>query len=173
MPFKYIIKWRRTHPEKVTVEARHRYPQREDEKHKPAFIIGKAEGSRVLLIRHLLEEAAQKNPVKKRGKTTYIYLNEKDRKAYETAYRIGLALAIIDKAQTPREIERCSKYVLNATPEEIWFWTSKFLDDDINSKALEALAVLSGGIEINSQSIEAINRNSNSGNTQKKLAKHS
>ena len=147
MPFKYIIKWRKTHPEKISVEAFHRYPHTEEEKHKPTFIIGKAEGGGVLAIRHLLENAAQKNPTKKRGNTTYILLTENDPAAYETAYRIGLAAAIIDKAQTPQEIEKGTRYILNTTPEEIWFWTSKLLDDEINMKALDALAILSGAAQ--------------------------
>ena len=149
MPFKYKIKWRRTHPEKVSVEAYHRYPQTEQEKRKPAFIIGKAEDGGLLAIRHILEKASQKNPTKKRGNTLYILLDENSKTAYETAYRIGLAAALINKAQTPQEIEKGTKYILNATPEEIWFWTSKLLDDEINTRALEALAVLSGSTQIN------------------------
>jgi hypothetical protein len=147
MPFKYIIKWRKTHPEKVSVEAFHRYPHTEEEKHKPAFIIGKAEGGGILAIRHMLEKAAQKNPTRKRGNTVHILLTENDPAAYETAYRIGLAAAIIDKAQTPQEIEKGTRYILNTTPEEIWFWTSKLLDDEINVKALDALAILSGAAQ--------------------------
>jgi len=149
MPFKYIIKWQKTNPEKISVEAFHRYPHTEEEKHKPAFTIGKAQGGGLLAIRHVLEKAAQKYPTKKRGKTTYILLNEGDETAYETAYRIGLATAMINKAQTTQEIQKTTHYILNATPEEIWFWTSKLLDDEINTKALEALAVLSGATQTN------------------------
>lgn len=148
MPFKYIIKWRRTHPEKISVEAYHRYPHTEEEKHKPAFTIGKAEGGGLLAIRHLLEKATQTNPTKKHNNTTHILLTENDPTAYETAYRIGLAAALINKAQTPTEIQKGTRYILNATPEEIWFWTSKLLDDEINTKALEALAVISGSINL-------------------------
>jgi hypothetical protein len=149
MPFKYVIKWRRTQPEKISVEAYHRYPHTEEEKHKPAFTIGKAEGGGILAIRHALEKAAQKNPTKKRGSNTYIFLAENDPAAYENAYRIGLAAALIDKAETPTQIERTTRYALNATPEEIWFWTSKLLDDEINTRALDALAILSGAKEPN------------------------
>jgi hypothetical protein len=149
MPFKYIIKWRKAHPEKVSVEAFHRYPHTEEEKHTPAFIIGKAEGGGILAIRHLLEKAAQKNPTKKHGNTLHILLTENDPAAYETAYRIGLAAAIIDKAQTQQEIEKGTRYILNTTPEEIWFWTSKLLDDEISTKALDALAILSGATQNN------------------------
>jgi len=149
MPFKYLIKWRRANPEKVSVEAYHRYPHTEEEKHKPAFIIGKAEGGGLLAIRHALEKAAQKNPTRKHGNITHILLTENDPAAYETAYRIGLAAALIDKAQTPQEIEKGTRYILNTTPEEIWFWTSKLLDDEINVKALDALALLSGATQNN------------------------
>jgi hypothetical protein len=149
MPFKYVIKWHRTCPEKVSVEAFHRYPHTEEEKHKPAFTIGKAEGGGILAIRHLLEKAAQKNPTKKHGNTVHILLTENDPAAYETAYRIGLASALINKAETPQQIEKTTRYALNATPEEIWFWTSKLLDDEVNTRALNALAILSGATEPN------------------------
>jgi hypothetical protein len=148
MPFKYIIKWRRKHPEKVTVEAYHRYPKTEEEKTKPAFTIGQAEGSPVLAIRHVLEKAAQKNPTKKHGSATHILIDESEPAAYESAYRIGLAAALLNKAQTSTEIEKGTKYILNATPEEIWFWTSKWLDEDLNERALQALAVMSGSINL-------------------------
>jgi hypothetical protein len=147
MPFKYIIKWHRACPEKVSVEAFHRYPHTEEEKHRPVFIIGKAEGGGILAIGHMLEKAAQKNPTRKHGNTLHILLTENDPAAYETAYRIGLAVAIIDKAQTPQEIEKGTRYILDTTPEEIWFWTSKLLDDEINVKALDALAILSGATQ--------------------------
>jgi hypothetical protein len=155
MPFKYIIKWHRACPEKVSVEAYYRYPNTEEEKHKPAFTIGKAEGGGLLAIRHILEKAAEKNPKKERGNTISILLNEGDQEAYETAYRVGLATAIIDKAQTTQEIDKGTRYVLNATREEIWFWTSKLLDDEIGAKALEALAVLSGATHLNSTLLQA------------------
>ncbi len=149
MPFNYLIKWRRTNPEKVVVEAYHKYPKTEEEKNKPLFTIGKAEGGGLLAIRHLLEKAAKKNPTKKRGNITNIFLSENDPEAYEMVYRIGLAVALIDKAKTPEEIEKGSRYVLNVMPEEIWFWTSKLLDDEINSKSLDALAILSGATHLN------------------------
>jgi hypothetical protein len=79
----------------------------------------------------------------------HILLTENDPAAYETAYRTGLAAAIIDKAQTPQEIEKGTRYILNTTSEEIWFWTSKLLDDEINVKALDALALLSGATQNN------------------------
>jgi len=147
MPFKYEIKWQKTNPETVKVEAYHRYPKTEEEKRKPAFTIGRAKGGGVLTIRHALEQAAKNHPSERKGSTTRIRLD----RDIETAYRIGLAAALIDASGTTQQIERTTRYVLSATPEEVWFWTSKWLDDDINSKALEALAVLSGGIEITKQ----------------------
>ncbi|MEJ5292256.1 MAG: hypothetical protein WHS82_01545 [Candidatus Methanosuratincola sp.] len=149
MPFKYIIKWQKTQPEKLSVEAYHRYPHTEEEKRKPAFTIGKTEGAGILAIRHLLEKAAQKNPTKKYGKTLHIHLAENDPEAYEFAYRIGLAAALIDKAKTQQEIAKGTRYILNATKEEIWFWTSKLLDDEVSIKALEALAILSDATQNN------------------------
>jgi len=143
MPFKYIIKWQRTNPEKVRVEAYYRYPKNDKEKRYPAFTIGKAEGGGLLAIRHALEQAAKSHPTQTRGKTTRVLLD----RDIKIAYRIGLATALIDRAQTNQQIEKTTRYVLNATPEEIWFWTSKWLDEEINSRALDALAVISGANE--------------------------
>jgi hypothetical protein len=149
MSFKYVIKWRRHNPEKISVEAYHKYPKTEQEKRKPAFIIGKAEGAEIIAIHHMLEKAAKKFPTKNYGKTIHIILNESDPIAYETAYRIGLAAALINIAQTPQEVKMCIRYIENAMPEEIWFWTSKLLDEEVSIKALDALAILSGARQAN------------------------
>ena len=143
MPFKYVVKWRRSHPEYVSVEAYFRYPLNLEEKGKPAFIIGQASGSRILTIRHALEELANRYPCHNRGRTMRILLDHDD----EAAYRIGLATALLSKATSPREMEHGVRYVLTATPEEVWFWTSKWLDDDLNERALQALAIMSGYAE--------------------------
>jgi hypothetical protein len=165
MPFKYIIKWRRHNLEKVSVEAYHKYPKSEQEKRKPAFIIGQAEGAEIIAIRHMLEKAAKKFPTRKYGKTIHIILNESDPTAYETAYRIGLAAALINKAQTPQEVKMCTRYIENAMPEEIWFWTSKLLDEEIGVKALDALAILSGAKQASVK--PSINQNAQRQNQQK------
>jgi hypothetical protein len=164
MPFKYVIKWRRHQPEKVVVEAYHKYPKTEHEKHKPAFIIGKVEGAEIIAIRHMLEKAVKKFPTKNYGKTIHIILNESDPIAYETAYRIGLAAALINKAKTPHEVKICARYIENAMPEEIWFWTSKLLDEEIGIKALDALTILSGAKQTNIK--PSINQNAQRQNQQ-------
>lgn len=144
MPFKYIIKWRRSRPERVSVEAYHKYPCSLIEKREPAFIIGRAESAGLVAIRHMLEKAAQKFPTKRYNKTLHIVLNENDDEAYEVAYRIGLAVALIGKAQTTQEIRQYVRYVQSVMSEEIWFWTSKLLDEEVGTRALDALAILSG-----------------------------
>ena len=127
----------------VSVEAYHRYPNTEEEKRKPAFIIGRAEGASVIAVRNMLERAIQKFPSRKYRKTIHIILNANDEEAYETAYRIGLTVAILKKAESPEEIKKYVRYIQSATREEIFFWTSKLLDEEIGEKALDALAILS------------------------------
>ncbi|MCX7822177.1 MAG: hypothetical protein N2260_01880 [Syntrophobacterales bacterium] len=144
MPFKYIIKWHRSQPERISVEAYHKYPQTEEEKRKPTFVIGRAEGSAVLAIRHMLEKASQKFPTRKYRKTLHIILNESNEEAYESAYRIGLAVALLSKAKTPEQMQKSVRYIQNAMPEEIWFWTSKLLDEEIGERVIEALFIISG-----------------------------
>ena len=139
MPFKYVVTWRRTHPESVIVEARPRYSRNPNETQR-AFIIGKATGSRVLTIRQALEDAMKRFPSKRRGRVVRILLDHGD----DVAYRIGLAVALLSKARNHREMEKGVRYVLDATPEEVWFWSSKWLDDSLGERALQALAVMSG-----------------------------
>jgi hypothetical protein len=62
----------------------------------------------------------------------------------DAAYRIGLAAALLNRAKDHREMERCVRYILNATPEEVWFWSSKWLDEDLSERAMHALAIMSG-----------------------------
>jgi len=62
----------------------------------------------------------------------------------EDAYRIGLATALLSKAADAYEMERGVRYVLTATPEEVWFWTSKWLDENVGQRTIQALAVISG-----------------------------
>jgi len=140
MPFKYVVKWRRSYPEVVSVEAYFRYPTSPEEKLKPAFIIGRATGSRVLTIRHVLEEAVRRFPSRSFRRTIHILIDHDD----EAAYRIGLAVALLGNARTPQDMERGVRYVLDATSEEVWFWSSKWLDDDLSDRALQALATISG-----------------------------
>lgn len=140
MPFKYIIRWRRRYPESVIVEAQNAYRTHQSKRGKKAFVLGRASGSRLLTIRHTLEDALKRFPHKKQGNVVQILLDCDD----EVAYRIGLATALLAKAKNHREMERGVRYVLNATPEEVWFWSSKWLDDSLGERALQALAVMSG-----------------------------
>jgi len=140
MPYRYVLKWRRSVPESVRVEAYHRYPGSDVERRRPAFTIGAANGSRLLAMRHALEQVADRYPHRRYGRTVRIALDHHD----DTAYRMGLATALLARARTPLEMERGVRYVLGATPEEIWFWSSKFLDASVGRRALEALATVAG-----------------------------
>ena len=42
-------------------------------------------------------------------------------------------------------VQKASDYLLNITDEEVWFWTSKLLDDSVGvSKVISALCIISG-----------------------------
>jgi hypothetical protein len=140
MPFSYVVKWVRSYPESVSVEAHFRYPSNPQEKRKPAFIIGHVSGSRILTIRRALQELMERFPCHSRGRTMRILLDHDD----EAAYRIGLATALLSKVSNALDMERGVRYVLTATPEEVWFWTSKWLDNSVGEKTIQALALMSG-----------------------------
>lgn len=94
----------------------------------------------MLTIRHALEKLTEEFPTNKRGRTLRIMLDHDD----EAAYRIGLATALLARAKNPREMEQGVRYILSATPEEVWFWTSKWLNEDLGGRAIQALAIMSG-----------------------------
>lgn len=140
MPFKYVINSRRLPPESLSVEAFFRYPQSPQHREKPVFAIGRAKGSRILTIHHALEDIATRYPSRKRRGSVRIPLDHDD----ATAYRIGLATALLHMAKDSIEMERGVRHVLSATLEEIWFWSSKWFDEDVSDKALQALVIISG-----------------------------
>lgn len=142
MPFRYLIKWKKGNPEEVSIEAYHKYPHSEEEKHKPAFVIGRGKGSKLLLIRHLLEQAAKKNSTRQYGRILHIRFNE-DQESYDTVFRIGLAVALIGR-ENGDNVDCALRYILSATPEEVWFWTSKLLNDETGPRTIGALMVMSG-----------------------------
>ncbi|MBC7127932.1 MAG: hypothetical protein H5T32_06970 [Candidatus Methanosuratus sp.] len=145
MPFRYLIRWKKVNPEEVSVEAYHKYPHSEEERRKPAFVIGRGKGSKLLLIRHLLEQAAKKNSTRRYGKSLHIRFNE-DQESYDTVFRIGLAVALIGRANGDN-VDCALRYVLSAPPEEVWFWTSKLLNDETGPRAIGALMVISGAAQ--------------------------
>jgi len=39
-----------------------------------------------------------------------------------------LTMAVPSKAETDQQAERMVNYIMTCTPEEVWFWTSKYLN---------------------------------------------
>lgn len=140
MPYRYVASWQRACPERLSVYALHRYPVSSEERRSRAFTIGTASGSRLLTLRDTLHKMVESHQHRRRGEGTFIDFGEDD----EGAYRLGLAASLLMRAGDPWEMERGVRYVLNATSEEVWFWTSKFLDDNVGGNALDALALMAG-----------------------------
>ena len=149
MPFQYVIKWYLGDIEKITVEAWHRYPTTKKDKEKPAFVIGKLEGNRVLLLRDKIYDIIHKYGSRKYHKTIKISFPPDDPKAIAEAYRIGLSAAVVSNIEDNDSIQKASNYVLDVTDEEIWFWTSKLLNSAIGpQKTISALCIVSGTWEV-------------------------
>ncbi|HOB43233.1 MAG TPA: hypothetical protein PKH75_08610 [Bacillota bacterium] len=145
MPFKYVLKWHRGDDERVTVEAWNRYPGQNGGKSKAAFVIGQVTGSRALLIRDQVEKAVDTYGARKFSNTLRVEFPLDDTKAIAEAYRIGLAAAVLAHAIGNGSVQKASDYLLNITDEEVWFWTSKLLDDSVGvSKVISALCIISG-----------------------------
>jgi len=145
MPFKYVLRWTNGEREQIGVEAWVRYPSVPKERKHPAFVIGMVEGSRTIVLRDRVEQAASSFGVKTFGKTKKVTFPLDDTKAVAEAYRLGLAAAVLRSAEDNQAVNQASRYVLSITDEEVWFWTSKLLDETIGrDRVVDALCVLSG-----------------------------
>ena len=88
-----------------------------------------------------------------RNKSSYTTLFPlQDLNAINEAYRLELASAAVRSATDTSLAYSTSNYIMNATSEEIWFWTSKLLGVLGNKidkeRVLNSLYVLSGGKKI-------------------------
>ena len=129
----------------IGVEAWVRYPSVPRERRRPAFIIGKVEGSRTIVLRDRVEQAAVSFGMRTIGRTKKVTFPLDDTKGVAEAYRIGLAAAVLRSACDNQAVDQASRYVLTITDEEVWFWTSKLLDETIGrERVIDALCVLSG-----------------------------
>ncbi len=152
MPYKYVLKWYRGEKERITVEAWHRYPNTKQEKEKPAFEIGSVNGSIVVILRDSVQKIIETYGSRKYGPTLRVEFPFDDTKAIAEAYRLGLAASVLKYAPDNDSLHRASVYVLNITNEEVWFWTSKLLDQNIGTqRTISALCVISGTWDIPKQ----------------------
>ncbi len=148
MTYRYVLRIRKTKNTKIAVEA---WPSRKElatptELRRPSFIIGSLKGPKTSLVYYQVKTLLNKYGAKKVKSGSVLQFTQKSTEAIVDAYRIGLMLAALSKARTDEEAENILRYLEKCTPEEIWFWTSKYLSI-INSgpqpdKVVEALATL-------------------------------
>ncbi|MEM3464984.1 MAG: hypothetical protein QXU11_08095 [Thermoproteota archaeon] len=152
MVYKYVLKYSKGKQEKVRVEAwpKSRSLALTNELRRPSFIIGSLTGGRVLMVRPYLRELADKYGFKKTRVGFKIEFPSDSTGAIVDAYRIGLMIAAISHAETEESAEQAMHYVLSCTPEEVWFWTSKFLgvvyDNVERSRVIDALCIIGGAL---------------------------
>ena len=149
MTYRYVLRIRRlTNKERITVEA---WPSRKEiatptELRKPCFIIGSLSGPRTILVHYIVKELVKKYGALRTRKGLIIRFPDKSVEAIIDAYRLGLLLASLSKAKTDEEAENILRYIEKCTPEEVWFWTSKYLGlikkATKPEKVIEALAIL-------------------------------
>jgi hypothetical protein len=145
MPFEYVLDWNRGNVEKISVTAYPRYSPKAKAHKKPAFVIGAVEGSRAIILRDGVEDAVRSYGSKRTGTTVRVHFPKNDTEAIAKAYRIGLAAAVLENAPNNGAIHKSTSYILDATNEEVWFWTSKLLDKRVGSeRTVAALCIVSG-----------------------------
>jgi hypothetical protein len=149
MPFRYVLKWDRGNTEKISIKAYPRYPSKSNEKRKPTFEIGSIKGSRAIILRDAVESSIKQYGSRQYGKITQVNFPKDNSEAIAMAYRIGLTAAVLREAPNNGAVHKATSYILDATNEEIWFWTSKLLDKRIGpEKAVTALCIISGAKRI-------------------------
>ena len=148
MTFRYVIRYRKGIKESVSVEA---WPISRDlalpgELKKPSFIIGKVLGTRSALLGFFINELIKKYGRSVRGKSKIITLPLDNIDAISDAYRLGLAAAAISVSSSDEVAAETHEYIMKCTREEIWFWTSKFLnvitDGAQVTRVVEALCLI-------------------------------
>lgn len=145
MPFKYALKWSKGETESITIDAWSRYPVSNNEKKNPVFTIGSVQGSRAIILRERVEQAIKKYGSRTYRNTIRVTFPLDDTRGIAEAYRIGLAAAVLKHAESNESVQKASNYVLNITDEEVWFWTSKLLDENIGpERTISALCVICG-----------------------------
>jgi hypothetical protein len=94
----------------------------------------------------MIKEFIKKYGAKRTKKSLIIYFPDKSIEAIIDAYRLGLLLASLSKVKTDEEAENILRYIDKCTPEEVWFWTSKYLGlikkVTKPEKVIEALTIL-------------------------------
>jgi len=148
MTYKYVLKYSKGKREKVSVEAwpRSRALALPNERNRPSFVIGSLRGTRVSMVRFNIKELAQKYGAKRKGSGLRIDFPAESVEAVADAYRAGLMVAALSKDATDQQAERIASYVMTCTAEEVWFWTSKYLNilgrEESPETVVRALAVL-------------------------------
>ncbi len=95
---------------------------------RPSFIIGKVSGRRLFMISNMAMEIVDRYHSSVRKGTIKVCFPSDDDTAIAEAYRLGLAAAIVSEIEDEDMAERTVAYIRNAQKEEVWFWTSKFLN---------------------------------------------
>src|SRR5688500_1163644 len=129
MPYKYLLKYRKTEKGFIKVEAWPRIPKfaTNTETNKPSFVIGLVKGSRTTILWDFVDESKKKYGItNKNGFFTVLYPIE-DARAINEAYRLGLAASAAQYATDISLAEYAVGYIMNIKSEEVWFWTSKLL----------------------------------------------
>jgi len=104
------------------------------------------------MFRSPMRELIDKYPARYRGRSVKLTLPPDDVDAIATAYRIGLAMAVVSRASNSHQMEAALGYIFKATREEVWFWASKLLGilgNGTSAEAvLQALCWLSGATDL-------------------------
>jgi hypothetical protein len=154
MSYKYVLKYKKGSDQKISIEAWPRLKQyaTEKEKKRPSFVIGAVSGSRTIMLWHYIEQSRRKYNATKNGKYTRVIYPPEDADAVNDAYRTGLAAAAVEAAEDPDCADAALRYIMTATNEEVWFWTSKLLGvvgDRIDRKrVLTAIYIMSGAVNL-------------------------
>lgn len=149
MTYRYLIRYKIGKKyNKLSVEAwpKNKQLATNHELRKPSFVIGSLKGERIKLVQFIVKDLINKYGAKQTKTGFIIHLPPNNTEDIITAYRTGLLLASLSKTRKDEEADNIIRYIYRCTPEEIWFWTSKYLgiirDDTTPEKVIQALTIL-------------------------------
>jgi hypothetical protein len=148
LTYRYVLKYSKAKNEKVSVEAwpRSRKLALPHELRRPSFVIGSLKGGRVVMVRSYIRELASKYGSRRTRTGFRVDFPPESMEAIVDAYRVGLTVATLSYAETDELAEKVMRYVMSCMPEEVWFWTSKFLgvvrEEADRSRVINALCVI-------------------------------
>ncbi len=147
MLFRYVLSYHA--PDYDHVELRAFYRTKFDpDTEELELVIGDLRGERALLLRKMIDDAAKMFGSVEDDGMMVIGFPEEERAA-SLAYRIGLCTLSLNHAPGRAACDRLLTYIVEASDDEIAFWTRKSMDNDVGpERTTAAMCIVSRSMNV-------------------------